>query len=170
VFNRILGNSAYLRRNEGKQNPLYLEIEEEVFKKLGGIALETVPKLKEEPRLLGRVFRDDRSPLSINLAYGLTLLLLFPCEASHVLLSLECYWLLPESKEFYAKKKDFSNITDGIQSGNIQKVYEIARDNPQIWQEYNSIFHNLEFVEAWIDDKKHNWQLALELLAIYYQD
>ena len=90
-------------------------------------------------------------PVNIHIAYGLTSLLLYPCEATHVLLSLECYWLLPESKEFYSKKKDFSNITDGIQSGNIQKVYDIARSNPQIWQEYNSLYHNLEFVEAWIE-------------------
>jgi hypothetical protein len=123
--------------------------------------LENVPKIKKEPNLLGKVFRDDRNPVNIHISYALTSLLLYPCEATHVLLSLECYWLLPESKEFYSKKKDFSNITDGIQSGNIQKVYDIAKENPLIWQEYNSIYSNLEFVEAWIDEKKNNWELAL---------
>lgn len=87
-----------------------------------------------------------------------------------MLLSLECYWLLPESKEFYSKKKYFSNITDGIESGNIVKVHQIAKENPQIWQEYNNNNSKLEYVEKWIEEKCQNWELALELLAIYYQD
>ena len=88
VFNKILNCSSYLKKNDGKKNLMYLEIEEEVNKKLSGVALETVPKLKKEPNILGRVFRDDRSPLNIHITYGLACLLMFPCEATHVLLSL----------------------------------------------------------------------------------
>lgn len=57
-----------------------------------------------------------------------------------------------------------------MESGNIQKVFEIARENPLIWQEYNSRSSRLELVEKWIGEKRHNWELALELLAIYYED
>lgn len=93
-----------------------------------------MPKISKPLNLLGKIFKDEKTIFTAHIAYGLANLLLFPCEASHVLLSLECYWLLPESKEFYSKKKDFSNITDGIESGNIQKVYDIAKENPKIWQ------------------------------------
>ena len=95
LFNNILNTSSYLKKNGGKENAVYVEVEEEVNKKLSAVSLETVPKIQKQPILIGRVFRDDRSSPNIHIAYGLTSLLLYPCEASHVLLSLECYWLLP---------------------------------------------------------------------------
>ncbi len=64
-----------------------------------------------------------------------------------MLLSLECYWLLPNSRESYAKQKCESSIRDGIVSGNLAKVYEIARQNPEIWQQSSEY---LDLIQSWI--------------------
>lgn len=58
LFNRILNNSQYLKRNNGKKYPPYVEIEEVVNEKLGKIKLESVPKITKQPDLLGRIFKD----------------------------------------------------------------------------------------------------------------
>jgi hypothetical protein len=90
--------------------------------------------VKGPVNLLPRIFRGEKPVPQAHVAYALTNLLLFPCEPNHVLLSLECYWLLPESRENYSKQKCESSIRDGISSGNLAKVYDIAKQNPEIWQ------------------------------------
>jgi hypothetical protein len=47
-----------------------------------------------------------------------------------ILLSLECYWLFPESKEYYKKLKHMTTIREGISTGNIDKIYEVSIEYP----------------------------------------
>jgi hypothetical protein len=131
------------------------------------IEFERVQKIKNPINFLPRIFRGEKPTPSAHVAYALANLLLYPCEPSHVLLSLECYWLLPNDRASYSKQKCESSIRDGINSGNLAKVYEIAKQNPEIWQQSDEY---LEFIEKWIEEKRINWELALELLAIYYQN
>lgn len=104
-------------------------------------------KLRNPLNLLPRIFRGEKPMPCAHVAYGLTNLLIFPCEPSHVLLSLECYWLLPNPKESYSRQKSESSIRDGISSGNLAKVYEIAQQNPEIWQQSGEY---LEYIERCI--------------------
>lgn len=153
-------------KERGAQNyPPCKALIDEVNNKLSQLQLESVPKSSGPPKLMGRIFRGEKKPFSGHIAYCLASLLLFPCEPSHVLLSLECYWLLPEPREYYARQKDLSSIKDGVESGNLQKVLEIALANPRIWQEAGY----LQKMEEWVEQQRSGWQTALELLAIYYQ-
>lgn len=123
-------------------------------------------KVKSPLNLLPRIFRGEKPGASAHVAYALASLLIFPCEPSHVLLSLECYWLLPNPRESYSRQKSESSIRDGISSGNLAKVYEIARQHPEIWQQSGEY---LEYIERCIETKRADWELALELLALFYQ-
>lgn len=58
LFESVLNNSKYLKKNEGKKYPFYSSIEEEVYRKLSDIRLESVPKITRQLNLLGKVFRN----------------------------------------------------------------------------------------------------------------
>lgn len=92
---------------------------------------------------------------NVNLAYGFAALLIPPCQPDHLLLSLECYWLLPEPKEFYAQLKCKTSIKEGIKSGDIPKILEIVKENRTIWQECGAGY--VEWLEDWIKARKNNW-------------
>lgn len=135
LFNRIITTSQSLKSIGYANSIPYRRIKDEANNKLGQLELEKIPKIKNPINLLPRIFRGEKQLPQAHIAYALTNLLLYPCEPSHVLLSLECYWLLPNSRESYARQKCESSIRDGIVSGNLAKVYEIAKQNPEIWQQ-----------------------------------
>ena len=58
------------------------------MKKLELIPLEKVKKIKNPINFLNRIFKGENFNQSTSIAYALTNLLIFPCEPSHVLLSL----------------------------------------------------------------------------------
>ena len=167
LIRQVLKNNRYLQESGGKRSALYQDIEGEALGKLGKVELEGVGKVKGPPNYLARIMKGEKIHSNVHIAYALTNLLMEPCEPSHALLSLECYWLLPESPQFYSKLKDLSNIRDGVSSGNIQKVYDIAKGNPPIWRESSEY---LPVMEEWIQQRKNGWELALELLEIYYAE
>ena len=60
--------------------------------------------------------------------------------------------------------KNMATIKEGIITGNIDEIYEVALQYPEIWRECSDV----TWLESWILDKKSNWERALSLLALYY--
>jgi hypothetical protein len=60
--------------------------------------------------------------------------------------------------------KNMTTIKEGITTGNIDKIYEVATQYPDIWRECNDV----TWLESWILEKKPNWEKALSLLALHY--
>ena len=60
--------------------------------------MEKVNKISNPLNYINKVFKAEKPNAQIHLAYALSNFLIYPCQPNHILLSLECYWLLPESK------------------------------------------------------------------------
>ena len=88
-----------------------------------------------------------------------------PCEANYVLMTLECYKLFSENKEFYNKTKYIDTIREGEKNGNVRKIYETAIESMDTWKEVG----DPKWLEDWVEERKPDWELALELLAAYYE-
>lgn len=57
-------------------------------------------------------------------------------------------------------------IREGISTGNIEKIYEVSKLDPEVWRENADII----WLQDWIEHKKLNWEKALSLLALYYEN
>ncbi len=57
-------------------------------------------------------------------------------------------------------------IREGISTGNIDKIYEVSKLDPEVWRENADIV----WLENWIEHQEPNWEKALILLALYYEE
>lgn len=61
-----------------------------------------------------------------------------------------CYWLFEEDENYYKKKKYIETIRENQKNGNINKIYETALSNLEVWKEVG----NPEWLEAWVEGKR----------------
>lgn len=129
------------------------------------IRVETIAKVKNIPNLFYRVIKGEKVLTKAPFIYGFISVLQAPCEANYVLMTLECYKLFSENKEFYNRTKYIDTIREGMKNGNVRKIYDTAMENIETWKEIGEP----KWLEDWIQDRKPDWELALDLLAFYYE-
>lgn len=62
--------------------------------------------------MVARLFKGKKLATKAPLVYGLIKVLQPPCEINYALLTLECYWLFPENREYYNKTKYTDTIRE----------------------------------------------------------
>lgn len=71
----------------------------------------------------------------LSIVYGFISILQHPCEPHYVLLTLECYWLFPHSREHYRNQLYTETVQEGYRSGNVRKIYQQALTDVGIWKQ-----------------------------------
>lgn len=161
IFKDIKENCAV----DEKLNSYYEKTKDCIMGALGKFKIENVKKLQHVPNLFARRMKGLKILTKAHIIYGFISVLQRPCEANFVLLTLGCYWLFPHDEKYYQKKKYVETIRENEKTGNINKIYETAVSNLEIWKEVG----DTEWLSAWVEEQRENWPRAIELLALYYE-
>ena len=163
LFSKMIHRSVFL---ENQTSEYYDQIKSTVLKLVDAYILkEQGVKTKSCIRLSHVKKQLPIDVNKINIPHTLLYLLRRPVEAPCVLF-VKFYALLPHKKEYYQEERDRVIFEKCMRQGDIETVYKKAKKDPEIWKKLDAT----EWLERMIAEQNEGWELALELLTLYYDE